>query len=183
MYQNGEMGVDYSEFDTVPSGKPILSDEFVNEIVSCRKLIPKRIHDVLDKSLMKPSYGSFRNSIQLDAGEYNLVMSIRQLVDDCFDFSVVLTYADLKGNKYIIRRYNGNHGMHRNFNTGEEITGPHIHMISEISQRVALKDESIAVATDRYVNLRDAVQAFMEDLNISYEWVKGVERIERFRGS
>ncbi|MCH3978153.1 MAG: hypothetical protein LKJ94_04155 [Candidatus Methanomethylophilus sp.] len=161
-------------------GKPVLSDEIVEKIIKCSKTIPDRIFDVTDFSMFKIDNMQKRRNIDLICNEYKLRMSIRQLVIDPMDFSVILIYTDAEGYEYIIVRYNGDHGVHVNRRTGELIFGPHIHKISEWCQMYTHKEEGQATPTDKYVNLQEAVHVFMKDLNISYARSKGVARMEDY---
>jgi len=84
-----------------------LKDCFVDRIVACKKYIPRHTKNVLDPRKMKEDNGHYRRNIDLDCDGYRLRMSIRQLVDDPLNFSVLLIYSDDAGHTYIIRRYNG----------------------------------------------------------------------------
>lgn len=162
-------------------GRPVLSDRTVAEIIACDKTVPGKIADVGDRRAFRADNGQYRRTIDLICPEYALRMSIRQLAADAMDFSVILFYTDPDGYVYIIKRYNGNHGMHRNPHTGETFSGPHIHTISEWCQIHTNKAEGQAFPTDSYSNLQDAIAVFMKDLNISYERAIGVSRMEDFR--
>lgn len=50
-------------------------------------------------------------------------MTIRRLAENPLDFFVIQFFESDKGHTYIIRRYNGNHGIHYNRLSGEDTTG------------------------------------------------------------
>lgn len=164
-----------------PKGKPLLREETIDRIVSCPKYIPRSVGKVYDRSAFKLDNGQFRRKFELICEEYRLTMVMRQLQDDPLDFSVILIYDDDKGYRYIVKRYNGDHGIHIDRRTGESISGPHIHTISVECQMTTHKDEGYAVATDRYNTLPEAVDAFIRDLNIQYEQARGVIALDRFQ--
>lgn len=164
-----------------PKGKPLLYDDEVEKILSIPKYIPKSVGKAYDWQGFKLDNGQFRRKIELICEDYRLTMAMRQLQDDPLDFSVLLIYNDSKGYRYIIKRYNGDHGMHIDNRTGVCISGPHIHTISEECQMTTHKDEGSAESTDRYKTLSEAVDTFIDDLNIQYENAKGVVRLDRFR--
>lgn len=114
--------------------RPILTDSFVESIIRSEKFIPEKISDVGDRSQYKLENGQYRLNIDLECSGYRLRMAIRQLFADPLDFSILLIYYDQDGYDYIIKRYNGDHGIHKNPMTGDSFSGPHIHTITEWCQ-------------------------------------------------
>lgn len=155
--------------DYTPKGKPLLGDKEIEKIVSAPKYIPNSVGKAYDWSAFKLDNGQFRRKIELLCEGFRLTMAMRQLQDEPLDFSVLLIYYDVRGYKYIVKRYNGDHGLHIDSRTGIEISGPHIHTISVECQMTTHKDEGYAEPTDRYNTLSEAVDAFIRDLNIQYE--------------
>lgn len=163
-----------------PKGKPLLRESEIESILSAPKYIPKSAGRAFDWSAFRLDNGQFRRKIDLVCGNRKLIMAMRQLQDDPLDFSVLLIYYDDRGYKYIIKRYNGDHGMHMDNRTGISISGPHIHTISVDCQMTTHKDEGYAEPTDRYKTLSEAVDVFIADLNIQYEQAKGVANLDRY---
>lgn len=170
-----------AQVEYTPKGKPLLRNDEVKTIVSAPKYIPKSAGKAYDLSAFKLDNGHFRRKIDLLCEDFKLTMAMRQLQDDPLDFSVLLIYYDSKGYKYIIKRYNGDHGLHIDNRTGTCISGPHIHTISEECQMTTHKDEGYAEPTDRYKTLPEAVDVFIIDMNIQYDHAKGVMSLDRFR--
>jgi len=157
-----------------PKGRPILTDEFVDEIIAAKKLIPKSTKNPFKTT---EKNGNNRASIELICHPYGLRMGIRQTIDDALDFSVLLIYTDANGRTYILRRYNGDHGKHTDPITSHELWGPHIHRITEECQKTIHKDEGHAEATNRYQTLDQAIDVFMNDMNISHEQNKYLTKL------
>lgn len=170
-----------AQVEYTPKGKPLLRDDEIEAIVSAPKYIPKSAGRAYDWSAFKLDNGQFRRKIDLLCEDFKLTMAMRQLQDDPFDFSVLLIYYDSKGYKYIVKRYNGDHGMHIDSRTGISISGPHIHTISVECQMTTHKDEGYAESTDRYKTLSEAIDVFIGDLNIQYEHARGVMSLDKFR--
>lgn len=156
-----------------PRGRPILKESFVKELIEIPKYIPKGEKEPFK---LKEDNGHFRYPVVLitDYPEYKFTFSVRKLIKDPMDYSVLFTYTDLNGREYIIRRFNGDHGRHYHKDVGKYITGPHIHAILENSQKYYHKDETEAVETDQYKTLEQAIEYAMKELNIKYEAAKGV---------
>ena len=163
-----------------PKGRPLLDDGTVEDIIKTPKFIPSDVADAADMGALEENGGHLRRNIELKCDGYDLRMSIRQLRLEPLDFSVLLIYTNEAGQTYNIRRYNGNHGIHKDRLTGEIVSGPHIHMITEEAQRSTHKDEGHAVATDRYRTLPDAINVFMTDLDIRYEKVADNRRLDEY---
>jgi hypothetical protein len=162
-----------------PKGRPILSDSFTEELIHMPKYIPKGI-----KNPFKPKEdnGHLRSSISLTCNkpEYRFTLSTRKLIKDPTDFSVVFTYIDVNGREYIIRRFNGDHGRHYHNRTGQYISGPHIHTITESAQRDLHKDETDAVETNQYKTLEQAIEFALRQLNIVRESGKGIKTLNEW---
>ena len=156
-----------------PKGRPVLKNEFVDELIRVPKYIPKGSKDL---SRMKEDNGHLRSSVELICNHinYRFTLSTRKRIKDPMDFSVIFTYIDVNGREYIIRRFNGDHGRHYHRNTNKYVSGPHIHTITESAQREYRKDETEAVETNQYKTLEQAIEFAMMELNIKYEEAKGI---------
>ena len=163
-----------------PMGRPVLRDSLVSDIMSCRKTIPTGIKDPRDMGSLKLDSGNYRRKIPLKSDRYNLRMTIRKSEDDPLNFSVILSYTDANGLIYIIRRYNGDHGEHKDQMTGRILSGPHIHTITEEYQLRGYKAEGFAVETDRYRTLMEAINVFLKDMNITYELPPGATTLDDY---
>ncbi|WII06786.1 hypothetical protein PED39_04160 [Methanomassiliicoccales archaeon LGM-RCC1] len=162
-----------------PKGRPILKEDFVDELVRIPKYVPRGSKDLFK---MKEDNGHLRSSVELisDRANYSFKLSTRKSIKDPVDFSVVFTYSDINGREYIIRRFNGDHGRHYYKNTNRYISGPHIHTITEAAQKEYHKDETEAVETDQYKTLEQAIEFAMKELNIRYEEAKGTKDLSQW---
>lgn len=159
------------------SEKPILTDSETNQIVSCPKEIGCDIRSILSIDRMRLDNGQYRRDIELHNPTFKLRMTIRQLAEDPLDFSIILFYESDEGHTYIIRRYNGDHGVHHNRISGEDIKGPHIHKITEQYQLSGYREDGYAEATDRYKTINQAVALFVSDMNIRPRGLSGNSRL------
>lgn len=157
--------------------KPILTDSEAELIVNCPKEIDCDIRSILVIDKMRLDNGQYRRNIELHNPSFRLRMTIRQLAEDPLDFSIILFYESDKRHTYIIRRYNGDHGIHHNRLSGEDIRGPHIHKITEQYQLSGYREDGYADATDRYKTINQAVALFVSDMNIRPRGLSGNSRL------
>lgn len=82
-------------------------------------------------------------------------------------FSVVFgVLHPLNNDFFCIRRYNGNNHIHYNrIENNEKISGFHIHIATERYQERNQEEESYAIETDRYTNVKEALECLIEDAN------------------
>jgi len=181
-YKRDDLTMEMHMVDTdevSPKGRPVLKDDFINELIRIPKYIPKGLKDPFK---MKEDNGHLRSSVDLisDNTNYKFTLSTRKLIKDPMDFSVVFTYTDISGREYIIRRFNGDHGRHYHKNTGSYISGPHIHTITESAQKEYHKDETEAVETNLYKTLDQAIDFSMKELNIKHEGAKRTKDLSQW---
>ena len=96
---------------------------------------------------------------------------LRQSVENPFDFSVILGYADKQGRLCILRRYNGRHPSghtnrleHKKGLPNSEFRNTfHIHTATQRYQEADLDIDGFAEPTSRYHDFGSAVDAFLDD--------------------
>lgn len=159
------------------SNKPILPDSEAEMIVNCPKEINCDLRSILSIDRMRLDNGQYRRDIELNNPKFKLRMTIRQLAEDPIDFSVILFFESDEGYTYIIRRYNGDHGIHHNRLSGENIRGPHIHKITEQYQLGGYREDGYAEPTDGYKTINQAVALFVSDMNIRPRGLSGNSRM------
>lgn len=145
--------------------KPVLSETHIQEIMSHPKTFPGAFKDI---KLKEENQHSRYNVDLITEGEYRMSISIRVSRKNPSNFSVILKYTNRAGYEYILRRYNGDHGLHINPD-GERFTGCHIHKITESAQTDRMKEESYAYPTDKYQDWKGALSILMADGNIQYK--------------
>ena len=145
--------------------KPVLSETHIQEIMSHPKTFPGAFKDI---KLKEENQHSRYNVDLITEGEYRMSISIRVSRKNPSNFSVILKNTNRAGYEYILRRYNGDHGLHINPD-GERFTGCHIHKITESAQTDRMKEESYAYPTDKYQDWKGALSILMADGNIQYK--------------
>lgn len=159
-------------------GNSIISDTFAEELI----VEPKYYDSKTTLFELKPVADARHKKadIALICEKYNhaVSMTIRQSTICALNFSVVLRYKDQNKNTYNLIRYNGDHGSHTNTLTNKIITGPHIHRITEEYQKNTTRPEGYAVATDKYVDLNQAIAIFLKDMNISVKRPPNTPKLE-----
>lgn len=123
----------------------------------------KKAHKENDVSILRPD------------GSYFKVI-LRQNKLNPLDFSAILGFMQ-KGSSTTIRlcRYNGKSHEHRNKIEREQFYDFHIHTATERYQSVGFKEESFAKTTNRYSNLRGAVECLAQDCNIIFNESKQIK--------
>lgn len=152
--------------------KNLLKEDFIDKLIAEPKYIRSSKKSQFTYTTEK---NHKKASIQLES-RYNFKMNIRQSIRDPLDFSVILLYAssNRNSNYRILIRYNGDHGWHKNSLEGNIVKKQHIHRMTERYQLSQLREDGYAEETDKYVTLNEAINEFMNDMNISY---KGLERV------
>lgn len=144
----------------------IISDELVKSIVEAPKYISRKV-DFSDLQSSKKKCCLEKN-VKLDCDLYDCRITVRQSIDNPFNFSVILIYKDSNKNDRTILRLNGNHGRHRNRLEKITIQGPHIHYMTERYQERTTHPDGYAVETQKYDDLGGAIDLLMEVANIGY---------------
>lgn len=136
------------------------SDQEIEELLQERKVLPDNWYS----RLIRPNKAKGELTVIGDKGnEFRIIVR----PDDAMplDFSVILVVIPPRSKDFKLRRYNGQHGGHRNRIEKERIEGFHIHCATERYQRRGLKEETYAVRTTRYNNYEDALHCLIEDAN------------------
>ncbi len=142
----------------------MIPDSLVDKIMKEPKFVSKKD---LETGYIISKRGEHREkNIVLECEAYECSMRVRQTIDKPDNFSVILVFKDSNRNYRPILRLNGNHGTHCNRLERELICGPHIHKITEKYQKRTNHPDGYAVATDRYTDLHEAIEVFMELANV-----------------
>lgn len=137
------------------------SDQEIEELIQERKVLP----DDWYSRLIRPNKEKGELTVIGDKGnEFRIIVR----PDDAMplDFSVILVVIPPRSNQdFKLRRYNGQHGGHRNRIEKERIEEFHIHYATERYQRRGSKEEAYALPTDRYNSYEDALRCLIQDAN------------------
>lgn len=156
----------------------VLSENLVREIIREPKFLSKDVN--LKELEMSEDNNHYRKDVDLDCARFKCKVRIRKSVDRPLNFSVILVYIDDVKREYVIVRYNGNHGSHRNRIEKDTIIGPHIHYLTERYQERTTHPDGYAEGTDRYLDIDGAIDVFLEDMNIMFRGPEKVRRLEEF---
>lgn len=143
------------------------TDDEIDSMISEEKYFDGSFEELLN---LKESDGHKTTSIDFPRADGSkFVIKLRQNQNDINDFSAIFTFQEKGNNKdFKLRRYNGKSHAHTNKIENQDIFFKfHIHMATQRYQDMGLKEESFAEATERYSNLRSALQCLLEDCNIN----------------
>jgi len=143
-----------------------LTESMINELLSETKLLPL---DYVEKLRLKERKDSAHSeaSCYIDGVKgHHYRINIRKSNINPLDFSIILVYEDRRSHTdYILTRYNGDHGSHKNVIEKDLIEGCHIHTATERYQSAGLRIDSYAVKTKDYSSYNTALDSFIKDLN------------------
>lgn len=147
-------------FDTLT-----ITDEIISDLLVCEKKI------ILPPSPKDKSHGLHKESgleIESTDGKHRFCAFIREHTELLENFSIGLVYYRDKDSSLILVRYNGNHGAHKNFITGEQFAeGFHIHRTKLETIQNGFRPENNAELTKNYSTFREALVCFFKDLRIA----------------
>lgn len=140
------------------------TDIEIADLIQEKKSMPKLPHIKL-----KEKSGHREQEIEIlgDSGNrYALIL--RESKFNLLDFSVILGFCVPQTNiVFLLRRYNGKSHEHSNPLDGtESFYDFHIHEATERYQEAGYRAEHYAIPTDRYKDLRDAIECLYNDCNI-----------------
>ena len=144
----------------------ILSDSDIDMLIKEPKTPPPGLRPLT--RLIERSQHLRKDFEITGASGSSFLLAIRQSKLNLFDFSAILGYR-VPGFNTVFRlcRYNGKH-RHTNTIEKQAIHDFHIHYATERYQRLGgMKEDSFAMATDRYQTLDTAVQCLLDDCGFS----------------
>ncbi len=142
----------------------LYTDGEIASLLGERKLMPANWSR---RTRLRQKTGHEEASVDLrgDAGNDFRVI-LRRSGGNPFDFSVILALRVPRSNRmFRLRRYNGNSHEHTNHIEGNTFDGFHIHMATERYQDYGTREDAYAEPTDRYHDLRGAIQRLIDDAN------------------
>ena len=134
------------------------TDQQIAALIKERKVLPDDWRDQLDKN----------NSLYIigeSGSRFRIITNLNTKYPS--DFSVILAVVNpKKGADFRIRRYNGMPKRpHINKIEKQKIYGYHIHFATERYQERGYDEEAYAEKTDRYNNLKGALNCLIQDAN------------------
>lgn len=91
-------------------------------------------------------------------------ISVRQNAANALDFSVILMIQPDNARRWFrLRRYNGDSHEHTNYLEREAFRGFHVHKATERYQRIGRREDAWAEPTDRYSDLKSAMDCMIAD--------------------
>ncbi len=141
-----------------------LTESIILELLGCRKIIV-----VQPKKKVKQNGKHTENAFDMkeESGAHSFTVFMRQNTELPEDFSVGCVWNRSEDKSLLLTRYNGNHGEHKNFLTGEKFEGFHIHTFSTELYQMGISPLNNAIVTDKYASLNEALYCFSQDLNIA----------------
>lgn len=157
-----------------------LTESMINELLKEQKLLPTDYIERLHLKERKDSAHSEASCAMSGVKGHHFRINIRKSNLNPIDFSIILIYEDTKSHTdYILVRYNGDHGSHKNVIEKELIEGCHIHTATERYQSAGLRIDSYAVTTKDYSSYNTAFDRFIKDLNFR---LPGQGRVDDYGG-
>lgn len=138
-----------------------LSDSEISDLISEPK--PVRKIEFPLKMRKKGAHKEYELEVQGVNGSL-FVLKVRQSIYNLYDFSAILVYHIPTTSSAIrLRRYNGSSHQHTNRLEKVTIDGFHIHQATERYQLANLPADSYAESTDRYYDLKTALDCLFAD--------------------
>jgi hypothetical protein len=140
------------------------TDIEIADFIQEKKSFPKISHIKLKE---KSGHKEHELEILGESGN-RYMMILRENKINLLDFSVILGFCPPQTNiVFLLRRYNGRSHEHSNpLERTESFYDFHIHEATERYQEAGFRAEHYALPTDRYKNLRDAIECLYNDCNI-----------------
>src|SRR3990170_4330105 len=115
------------------------------------QLRPRSGHERAELDVRTPSGNRFR-------------ILLRQNMRNALDFSAIIAHAPSNSTLFFrLRRYNGRSHEHTNRLEGTTFYDFHIHMATERYQALGAKEESFAEPSNRFADLRGALNCLLDD--------------------
>jgi hypothetical protein len=143
------------------------TDEEINRLIAENKNYDGPIEDFLR---FKESEGHKKASLELPRYDGSMfIVKLRQNKNAVTDFSAILAYQEKGANQdFKLRRYNGKH-EHTNKLEKQKFFDFHVHYATQRYQDAGRAEESYAVPSDRYSDIRGALTCLILDCNIRIE--------------
>lgn len=144
------------------------TDEEINQLPMENKKYDGPIDDFLR---FKEAEGHKKASLEIPRADGSMfVVKLRQNKNSVTDFSAILAYQEKGANQdFKLRRYNGRH-EHTNKLEKQKFFDFHVHYATQRYQDAAgRKEESYAEPTDRYSDIKGALNCLIQDCNIRIE--------------
>ena len=140
-----------------------LTDADIDRLVREEKQLPAGLDALLK---LKPKRYGHRECecrvVGSDGSEF--AVTIRERMADPLVFSVILSYLPPSTNaRFCLRRYNGKYHEHTNRLEGVKFYDFHVHRATERYQEAGFDAEAYAEQTDRYGDVRTALDCLLED--------------------
>lgn len=139
-----------------------LTDADIARLLAERKRLPA---DHRSRLQLRPKRGHLERELEITGdkgGQFRVIL--RESLSNPLDFSVILAYLVPKTNQvFRLRRYNGKSHEHTNLLEGQTFYGYHIHIATERYQELGREEDSFAVPTDSFADLRGALQCMLTE--------------------
>lgn len=142
-----------------------LTDKDIQALLAEPKPLPA---DYQRRLVARPKRGhsEVELAVQGDGGsDFRII--VRQSLANALDFSVILGYCPPNSNQVVrLRRYNGKSHEHTNTMERETFYGFHIHQATERYQASGNREDTFAEPTDRYADVRGAIDCLIADCSM-----------------
>ena len=142
-----------------------LTDKEIQALLDEPKPLPA---DYQRRLVARPKRGhsEVELAVQGDGGsDFRII--VRQSLANPLDFSVILGYCPPNSNQvFRLRRYNGKSHEHTNTMERETFYGFHIHQATERYQASGNREDTFAEPTDRYADVRGAIDCLIADCSM-----------------
>jgi len=148
----------------------ILSDSEIAGLLNERKVLPRNWERRLAPRTT-PGQAHLRRSFALKGEEgHQFVIDVRQNPNSLLDFSVILSFLDTDGHRYILIRFNGKHQSQHTNKWEKKNKQPnaefrnafHVHTATERYQEEGFSIDGYAKITDSYSSFETALRAFAD---------------------
>jgi len=140
----------------------MLTDKEIAGFLAERKILP---HDYMARIQVRLKRGHKERDLDIKGVEGNdFRLVIRQAIINPLDFSAILMYCPRDTNQtFRLRRHNGRSHEHTNKIEGDTFYEFHVHIATERYQELGTKEDSYAEPTDRFTDLRGAIDCLLAD--------------------
>ena len=140
----------------------ILSEHDIELLLKEIKPLPE---DYRAKIQIRPKRGHKERELDVqgvNGSDFRLIL--RQSLINPIDFSVILAYRPPNSNQlFRLRRYNGKSHEHTNNIEEERFYDFHIHQATERYQEIGAREDTYAVASNRFSEFHQAIVCIIED--------------------
>jgi hypothetical protein len=139
------------------------TDAEISDLLTEPKQLPTDYRSKLQPKASKRGQLERELTVLGDNGtEFTII--VRQSIANPLRFSVILACpAPGLTTRFLLRRYNGDHGPHTNRLENTVVRGTHIHIATERYQAAGYDEEAFAVADTRFVDIHSAIDSVIAD--------------------